>query len=67
MNEAFSPTAGEVAQAHRYLEAFREAEAKGSASIQVDGYFIDYPIVEKAGRVIELAGAIERAAQEEQA
>ena len=62
VNEAFSPTGEEVAQAHRYLEAFREAEAGGSASIQVDGYFIDYPIVEKAQRVIDLAEAIDRAA-----
>ena len=63
VNEAFSPTGGEVAQARRYLAAFREAEARGSASIQVDGYFIDYPIVEKARRVIDLADAIERAAE----
>ena len=63
VNEAFSPTGEEVAQAHRYLEAFREAEARGSASIQVDGYFIDYPIVEKAQRVIDLADAIDRAAE----
>ena len=63
VNEAFSPTGEEVAQARRYLEAFREAEARGSASIQVDGYFIDYPIVEKAQRVIDLAEAIGRAAE----
>ena len=62
VNEAFSPTGEEVAQARRYLAAFREAEARGSASIQVDGYFIDYPIVEKARRVIGLAEAIDRAA-----
>jgi len=62
VNEAFSPTAEEVAQARRHLEAFREAEARGSASIQVDGYFIDYPIVEKAQRIIDLASAIESAA-----
>ena len=62
MNEAFSPTGEEVAQALRYLEAFREAEARGSASIQVDGYFIDYPIVEKARQVIDLSAAIEHAA-----
>ena len=62
VNEAFSPTGEEVAQARRYLAAFREAEARGSASIQVDGYFIDYPIVEKARRVIDLADAVERAA-----
>ena len=58
VNEAFSPTAEEVARARRYLEAFRDAEARGSASIQVDGYFIDYPIVEKAERVLALAREI---------
>ena len=62
VNEAFSPTGEEVARAHRYLEAFREAEARGSASIQVDGYFIDYPIVDKARRLIDLSEEIERAA-----
>ena len=62
VNEAFSPAEEEVAQARRYLEAFAEAEAQGSASIQVDGFFIDYPIVEKAQRVIDLAQEIERAA-----
>ena len=62
VNEAFSPTGEEVARARRYLAAFREAEARGSASIQVDGYFIDYPIVEKARRVIDLADAVDRAA-----
>jgi citrate lyase subunit beta/citryl-CoA lyase len=28
------------------------AEAAGSASIQLDGQFIDYPIVERARRVL---------------
>ena len=67
VNDAFSPTGEEVAEAHRHLEAFRAAEARGSASIQVDGYFIDYPIVEKARRVIDLAQAIDRAAKGEAA
>ena len=58
VNDVFSPTEAEVAQARRYMQAFEEAEAAGSASIQVDGYFIDYPIVEKARRVIEHAEAI---------
>lgn len=57
-NEAFTPTAGQVAWARRIVEAFREAEAAGSASIQVDGYFVDYPIVDKAQRIVDLAEAI---------
>ena len=34
-------------------------------SIQVDGYLIAYPLVEKAQRVIDLATAIERTARGE--
>ena len=59
VNDVFSPSAEAVAQAKIYVKAFEEAEAAGSASIQVDGYFIDYPIVEKARRVLEIAAAIE--------
>ena len=58
-------TGEEVVQARRYLEAFREAEAGDSTSIQVDGYLIAYPLVEKAQRVIDLATAIERTARGE--
>jgi len=57
-NAAFTPTADEVTWARRIVAAFREAEAAGSASIQVDGYFVDYPIVEKAERMVALAEAV---------
>ncbi|MEM7254105.1 MAG: CoA ester lyase [Pseudomonadota bacterium] len=57
-NEVFSPSDEEIALARRYIEAFNEAEAAGSASIQVDGQFLDYPIVEKARRVLAAAAAI---------
>ena len=52
-NEVFTPSDGEVAEAHRILVAFERAVAGGSASIQLDGRFIDYPIAERARRVIE--------------
>ena len=58
VNEVFTPTDDEVAKARRYVDAFDEAEAAGSASIQVDGYFIDYPIVEQARRVLAIAEAV---------
>jgi citrate lyase subunit beta/citryl-CoA lyase len=58
VNRVFTPTEEEVARARRYVQAFDEAEAAGSASIQVDGYFIDYPIVEKARRVLAMAEQI---------
>jgi citrate lyase subunit beta/citryl-CoA lyase len=54
-NQAFSPTGEEIAQAKRTLEAFDGAIASGSAAIQLDGRMIDYPIAERARRVLELA------------
>lgn len=53
-NAAFTPTPAEVEKATRVVAAFEQAEAEGSASIQVDGYFVDYPIVEKARRTLAL-------------
>ena len=58
VNRVFTPSAEAVAQAEKHVAAFREAEAAGSASIQVDGYFIDYPIYEKAERVLRIAEAV---------
>jgi len=54
-NAAYRPSEKEIRRAEKIIAAFNAAEANGSASIQVDGYFIDYPIVQKALRVIELA------------
>jgi citrate lyase subunit beta/citryl-CoA lyase len=62
-NAAFTPSAEDVAHARRIVAAFAEAEAAGSASIQVEGYFVDYPIVEKAKRVVALAEAVEGSGQ----
>jgi citrate lyase subunit beta / citryl-CoA lyase len=57
-NAAFTPTEEEAAWARRIVVAFEEAEAAGTASIQVDGYFVDYPIVIKARRTVALAEAV---------
>lgn len=58
VNEQFRPSEKEVARAHRVVEAFVEAERDGLAAIQVDGQFVDYPIVYLARRVIARADAI---------
>ena len=58
INAVFSPTDAEVAHATRVVDAFAQAEADGLASIQLDGQFIDYPIVESARRVMAMAAAI---------
>lgn len=57
-NEVFTPTAAEVARAERLVQAFREAEAAGLAAIQVDGVFVDYPIVYRAQRILATREAI---------
>jgi citrate lyase subunit beta/citryl-CoA lyase len=51
-NAAFTPDDAAVAQAKRVVAAFEKAEAQGMASIQLDGHFIDYPIVQRARRVL---------------
>lgn len=60
-NAAFTPTEEQLAFAKKVIDAFVEAEAAGSASIQIDGYFVDYPIVDKARRIVDIAEAIARA------
>ena len=52
-NEGYGPTVEEIAEAERIVAAFREAEARGSAAIQVDGQMIDYPIVHRAERLLK--------------
>ncbi len=58
MNRVFTPTDAEIAFAERVSGAFANAEAEGSAAIQLDGKFIDYPIVYRAQRVLQRAAAI---------
>lgn len=54
INEIFTPSEAEIAHATKIVEAFQEAEASGSASIQVEGHFVDYPVVEQARRVLAI-------------
>lgn len=54
-NAVFTPTTATIAWSEKIVEAFEEAEKAGVASIQVDGYFVDYPIVEKAQRTLDTA------------
>ena len=58
VNRVFTPTDAEVAFAERVVAAFRDAEAAGSAAIQLDGKFIDYPILYRAQRVLDRVAAI---------
>lgn len=57
-NRIFAPDAEKIAWAERVVAAFEEAEAAGIASIQLDGYFIDYPVVDMARRTVDLANTL---------
>jgi citrate lyase subunit beta/citryl-CoA lyase len=54
----FSPTAEEIEHAERVIQAFDDAEARGVGAIQLDGKFIDAPVVERSRRIVKLAAAI---------
>ena len=54
VHEIFTPSADEYERAQKIVAAFEEAERAGSASIRVDGQFVDYPIVEKARRTVAM-------------
>ena len=58
-NEIFTPSVDEVRWSKRIISEFGEAEKAGIASIQIDGYFVDYPIVEKAQRTVDISNLLE--------
>jgi citrate lyase subunit beta/citryl-CoA lyase len=53
VNRAYLPSDDEIARAERIVAAFKDAEARGAAAIQVDGQMIDYPVVYRAQAMIE--------------
>jgi citrate lyase subunit beta / citryl-CoA lyase len=55
INSAFSPTAEELARAQNIVDAFRIAEAAGSAAISLDGALVDYAILAQAQRTLQSA------------
>jgi len=59
VNRVFSPQPEEVQQALKIIQAFEEAEAVGQGAIQVDGKFVDYPVVVRARKVLQIAAAFE--------
>ena len=51
--------AAAIRRFQRVIDEFAKAEKAGIASIQIDGYFVDYPIVEKAQRTVDIANLLE--------
>jgi citrate lyase subunit beta/citryl-CoA lyase len=65
VNEIYRPTDKEIQNAKEVIWGIREAEAKGSGVISVNGKMVDKPIVERAQRVIALAIAAKMITEEE--
>lgn len=57
VHEIYTPTQKEIEKALRIINGAKEAEAKGSGVISVDGKMVDAPIIARAYRVLELAKA----------
>ncbi|MDA1118108.1 MAG: CoA ester lyase [Proteobacteria bacterium] len=52
-NEAFTPSADELARAERIVAAFKEVEARGAAAVEVDGQMVDYPVAYRAQALLD--------------
>lgn len=52
VNEVFTPSAAEVDWARRVVQRFEAAEREGLAAVTLDGQMLDYPVVEKARRLL---------------
>ena len=58
INSLFRPLPEEVDYARRVVEAFAEAEARGSGATSLDGKMIDVPVYKRAQDLLDVADAI---------
>ena len=56
LNEAFTPSPDEVAQAERIVDAMQTALEQGQGVAQTDGKMIDAPVYERAKKILIKAG-----------
>jgi citrate lyase subunit beta / citryl-CoA lyase len=54
VNAAYLPSAEELERAERIVAAFKQAEARGEAAVQVDGQMVDYPVAYRAQALLDL-------------
>ncbi len=55
LHNAYAPTASEVENAKKIVEAAEEGERKGLGVVSLNGKMIDAPIIARAQKIIELA------------
>lgn len=53
INQIYSPSQAELASARALLEAFHEAEQRGTGAIRHEGKLVDYAMVRRAERLLE--------------
>ena len=58
VNELFSPNADDTAKARRIIDAYEAGLTGGRGSVAVDGAMVDFPVVEKARRIVEFSEAL---------
>jgi len=52
VNAVFTPSEADLLRAREIVAAFEQAEAAGAAAVSVGGAMVDYPVYEKARRVL---------------
>lgn len=57
VHQAFAPSREQVEKAREVIRRFEQAHREGAGTLQVEGKMVDWPIVEKARRLIRLAEA----------
>jgi len=60
LNEAFTPSAEDVAHARKLIQANAQAASEGRGSFQVDGKMIDIPVIDRARKLLARHEAIEK-------
>ena len=55
VNRVFTPSEDEIEYARRIVAAYEEAEARGEASVALDGKMIDIPVVERARALLAIS------------
>jgi len=57
-NRIFTPSVKEIEYARQVVAAYEDAEARGEASVALNGKMIDIPIVERARTLLVVAGKL---------
>ena len=57
VHQAFTPSEKQVEKARQVIQRFEQAHREGVGAVQVEGKMVDWPIVEKARRLLRMAEA----------